>query len=85
MCLVMTGSLAYLGAATHQPLSASSMPVAGNCPFTSRFSLDRQKVPPTMTDRITLGKLMHAMVERLYPLCRSITSNIWRAPADEAR
>ena len=33
MRVVVTGSQAYLGAATHQPLTASSMPVAGSGPF----------------------------------------------------
>ena len=35
-----------------------------------------------MTDRTTLGGQMHALVERLYPLCRSITGNGVRATLD---
>ena len=35
-----------------------------------------------MTDRTTLGGQMHALVERLYPLCRSITGDGVRATLD---
>jgi len=35
-----------------------------------------------VTDRITLGEQMHALVERLYPICRSITGNGVRATLD---
>ena len=42
----------------------------------------------TMTEPTTLGRQMHALVERLYPLCRSITGDgvratlvFWRSPS----
>jgi aminopeptidase-like protein len=35
-----------------------------------------------VTDQTTLGGQMHALVERLYPLCRSITGNGVRATLD---
>jgi hypothetical protein len=46
MRVVVTGFQAYLGVGTHQPLSASSMPVAGSCPFTpSSGSIDERARP----------------------------------------
>src|SRR5688572_13244004 len=44
-----------------------------------RFRLDRRHPLPTVTDRTTSGGQMHALVEQLYPLCRSITGDGLRA------
>jgi aminopeptidase-like protein len=44
-----------------------------------RFRLDRRPPAVTVTDLADTGERMHALVERLYPLCRSITGDGVRA------
>ena len=46
MRVVVPGAQAYLGAATHQPLAASSMPVASSGPFSAGSgSIDERPCP----------------------------------------
>jgi hypothetical protein len=43
-------------------------------PTQRQFRLDRRHPAPTVTGRTRLGGHMHALVERLYPLCRGAHS-----------
>ena len=74
MRVLLTGSRSYLSAAIHPPLAKSSMLAAGSG-NQRRSRFDRRYPAPTGTDQTALGGQMHALIERLYPVCSSITGD----------
>jgi hypothetical protein len=66
----------------HRLPAKSLMPAAGSRPSGAGSSSIGRHPAPKVTERTTLGGQMHALVERLYQLCRSITGNGVRATLD---
>jgi hypothetical protein len=81
MRVLLICSQAYLGVAMHRLPAESSMAAISSGPIRRWFKLNRRQAPK-VTEQTARGGQMHALVERLYPMCRSITGDGVRTTLD---